>query len=71
VLRRAAYHGRGAHPVLIGRSHWAGVIGSATGDAGARGYLAGNPALELVECGDVADPDDVDTPEALARFRAR
>lgn len=69
-LRRASYGGRPAHPVLIGRSHWTGVIGSATGDAGARGYLAGHPALELVECGDVADPDDVDTPEALARFRA-
>ncbi len=71
ILRRAAYGGRAAHPVLIGRSHWSGVRGSATGDAGARGYLAGHPALELVECGDVADPDDVDTPEALARFRLR
>ena len=38
------------------------------GDAGARGYLAGNPDLTLVECGDLADPDDVDTPEQLARF---
>ena len=69
-LRRAAYDGRPAHPVLIGRSHWTAVTASATGDAGARGYLAGHPALELVECADVADPDDVDTPEALARFRA-
>ncbi|MCW2722651.1 MAG: hypothetical protein QOG20_4178 [Pseudonocardiales bacterium] len=71
ALRRASYDGRAAHPVLIGREHWAGVIASATGDAGARGYLAGHPALDLVECADVADPDDVDTPEALARFRAR
>ena len=71
VLRRASYGGRAAHPVLIGRTHWTGVRASATGDAGARGYLAGHPALELVECGDVADPDDVDTPEALARFEAR
>lgn len=69
-LRRAAYDGRPAHPVLIGRSHWTAVIDSATGDAGARGYLTGHPDLVLVECGDVADPDDVDTPEALARFRA-
>lgn len=69
-LRRASYDGRPAHPVLIGRSHWTAVAASASGDAGARGYLAGHPALELVECGDVADPDDVDTPEALARFRA-
>ena len=68
-LRRAAYGGRAAHPVLIGRSHWTAVRASATGDSGARGYLAGHPALELVECGDVAEPDDVDTPEALERFR--
>jgi nicotine blue oxidoreductase len=71
VLRRASYGGVPAHPVLIGRSHWSGVLEAATGDAGARRYLAGHPALELVECGDVADPDDVDTPEALERFRIR
>ena len=41
---------------------------SATGDAGARDYLKGNPALELVECADIATPDDVDTPDALARW---
>jgi nicotine blue oxidoreductase len=45
------------------------VRSSAIGDAGARTYLAGHPALALVECGDVATPDDVDTPEQLARFR--
>lgn len=67
VLARASYAGRAGHPVLLGRSHWAPVALSATGDAGARGYLAGNPALTLVECGDVAEPDDVDTPEQLAR----
>lgn len=70
VLARASYDGRPAHPVLIGRSHWAGVAASAAGDAGARGYLATNPALALVECGDLADPDDVDTPEQLDRFRS-
>jgi nicotine blue oxidoreductase len=41
------------------------VRAAAVGDAGARDYLAGHPALRLVECGDVADPRDVDTPEAL------
>ncbi|GAA1217403.1 nucleotidyltransferase family protein [Pseudonocardia alaniniphila] len=71
VLVRAAYHGRPAHPVLIGRWHWAGVRAAAVGDAGARGYLSGNPDLVLVECGDLAVPDDVDTPEQLARFRSR
>jgi CTP:molybdopterin cytidylyltransferase MocA len=70
TLRRAAYGGRPAHPVLLGRDHWPAVRGSAQGDAGARDYLRGNPAVELVECGDVATPDDVDTPDALRRFRA-
>lgn len=70
VLARAAYHGAPGHPVLLGRAHWDGVRAAATGDAGARGYLAGHPALRLVECGDVADPRDVDTPDALREFRA-
>jgi nicotine blue oxidoreductase len=68
ALVRAAYDARPAHPVLIGRVHWAGVRAAATGDSGARAYLAGHPDLELVECGDVAVPDDVDTPEQLDRF---
>ncbi|ODU16972.1 MAG: molybdopterin-guanine dinucleotide biosynthesis protein MobA [Pseudonocardia sp. SCN 73-27] len=67
ALIRASYDGRAGHPVVLGRDHWAAVAGSATGDAGARGYLAGNPDVVLVECGDVAEPDDVDTPEQLAR----
>jgi nicotine blue oxidoreductase len=68
VLRRAAYDGHPAHPVLLGRDHWAAAAAGAEGDAGARAYLRGNPAVELVECADVASPDDVDTPESLARF---
>lgn len=71
VLARAAYAGQAGHPVLIGRTHWDRVRAVSEGDAGARRYLAGHPALELVECGDLADPDDVDTPEQLARFRPR
>ena len=69
VLARAAYGGRPGHPVLLGRAHWAGVRAAAVGDAGARGYLAGRADVVLVECGDLADPDDVDTPEQLAAFR--
>jgi CTP:molybdopterin cytidylyltransferase MocA len=68
VLARAAYQGQPGHPVLLGREHWDGVRASAVGDAGARGYLAGHPALRLVECGDLADPRDVDTPAALRAF---
>jgi CTP:molybdopterin cytidylyltransferase MocA len=69
VLARAAYAGRPGHPVLLGRAHWAGVGAAAVGDAGARGYLAGRTDVTLVECGDLADPDDVDTAEQLAAFR--
>jgi CTP:molybdopterin cytidylyltransferase MocA len=68
ALVRAAYGGRPAHPVLLGRAHWPGVRSAATGESGGRTYLAGHPDLELVECGDLAAPDDVDTPEQLARY---
>ena len=71
VLARAAYGGRPGHPVLLGRAHWAGVRAAAVGDAGARGYLAGRADVALVECGDLADADDVDTPEQLADFTTR
>jgi nicotine blue oxidoreductase len=68
TLARAAYDGIPGHPVLLGRARWATVADSAVGDAGARGYLARHPALRLVECADLADPHDVDTPDALRRF---
>jgi nicotine blue oxidoreductase len=71
VLARAAYQGRPGHPVLLGRAHWRAVQATAVGDAGARGYLAGRRDVVLVECGDLADADDVDTPEQLAAFRDR
>ena len=59
TLRRAAYDGRPGHPVLIGRDHWEGVASTATGDRGARSYLATHD-VELVECGDLASGHDVD-----------
>jgi CTP:molybdopterin cytidylyltransferase MocA len=71
VLARAAYGGRPGHPVLLGRAHWAAVGAAAVGDAGARGYLAGRTDVALVECGDLAVADDVDTPEQLAAFTRR
>ena len=60
TLARAAYDGVPGHPVLIGRDHWAGVAESATGDRGARDYLAAHDTL-LVECGDLATGADVDS----------
>lgn len=59
VLARAAYDGVPGHPVLIGRDHWAGVAETATGDRGARDYLAAHE-VALVECGDLATGVDVD-----------
>jgi len=59
ALGRAAYHGVPGHPVVIGREHWAAVVRTATGDRGARAYLAAHPPL-LVECGDLATGADID-----------
>lgn len=64
ALARSTYDGVAGHPVLIGRDHWAGVAETAAGDRGARGYLREHPP-QLVECGDLATGQDVDTPDAL------
>jgi CTP:molybdopterin cytidylyltransferase MocA len=70
-LAVAAYGGRARNPVLLARGHWAGVLAAAEGDAGARPYLRAHPGLvTLVECADIGRPDDVDTPEDLARVGA-
>jgi nicotine blue oxidoreductase len=68
----AAYEGKPRNPVLIDRRHWAVVLETADGDTGARPFLRAHPDLvTLVECGDVGSPDDIDTPEDLARVRAK
>ena len=70
-LAVAAYRGRPRNPVLLARGHWAGVIAAADRDTGARPYLRAHPGLvTLVECADIGAPDDVDTPEDLARVGA-
>jgi len=61
LLARASYSGVPGHPVLLGRDHWSGVLGTATGDRGARDYLATHD-VTLVECGDLATGRDQDTP---------
>jgi nicotine blue oxidoreductase len=64
----AAYDGRPRNPVLIDRVHWAEVLATTAGDAGARPFLRAHPDLvTAVECGDTGRPDDIDTPEDLAR----
>lgn len=64
ALARATYHGAPGHPVLIGRDRWAAVNALATGDAGARPYLARHEVTP-VPCEDVASGADVDRPEDL------
>ena len=59
TLARAAYDGAPGHPVLLGRDHWTAAAETASGDRGARGYLAAHD-VELVECGDLATGRDVD-----------
>ncbi|MGY1724845.1 nucleotidyltransferase family protein [Blastococcus sp. SYSU DS0533] len=61
VLATATYDGVRGHPVLLGRDHWAGVAESATGDEGARRYLAAHDVVE-VDCTGLADPVDLDVP---------
>jgi nicotine blue oxidoreductase len=71
-LAAAGYGGRRGHPVLIGARYFAEAAEGATGDAGARALLAAHAAdLRLVECGDIATPDDLDTPADLARWTGR
>ena len=67
----AAYDGKPRNPVLIARAHWPEGLEMATGDTGARPFLrARRDLVALVECGDTGSPDDIDTPEDLARVRA-
>jgi CTP:molybdopterin cytidylyltransferase MocA len=61
ALAIATYDGVRGHPVLLGREHWAGVAATATGDEGARRYLAGRAVTE-VDCTGLADPADLDVP---------
>ncbi|MEV6394381.1 nucleotidyltransferase family protein [Streptomyces sp. NPDC051907] len=69
ALAAAAYGGERGHPVLFGAHRWKDVATSAVGDRGARSYLKAHEwALALVECGDVAEAYDIDTPQDLPRL---
>ncbi|MFJ8312849.1 MULTISPECIES: NTP transferase domain-containing protein [unclassified Streptomyces] len=69
ALAAASYDGERGHPVLFGADRWADIAASATGDRGARAYLKAHEAeITLVECGDVAEPYDIDTEADLARL---
>lgn len=64
TLLRAMYHGAPGHPVLFGRQHWAAVAEKATGDRGARDYLAVHDVV-TIECGDLATGRDVDDAQSM------
>ncbi len=57
-------------PALGGAGRWAEIAATATGDRGARAYLtAHEDAITLVECSDVAEAYDIDTPDDLRRLK--
>jgi CTP:molybdopterin cytidylyltransferase MocA len=60
---RAVYGGAPGHPVLLRRALLARA-GELRGDAGFRGV-----AMTEVECGDLADPRDIDTQADLEVVR--
>jgi CTP:molybdopterin cytidylyltransferase MocA len=65
----AGYGGQGRNPVLLRRVVWAQVAERARGDVGARAWLRAHPdRVLIVPCDDIGRPDDLDTPEDLARF---
>ncbi|MBF4462129.1 MULTISPECIES: nucleotidyltransferase family protein [unclassified Rathayibacter] len=61
ALARAVFGGRPGHPVLLGRAHWAALVGGAGGDSGARELLRMAGAREI-ECGDLWSGVDRDGP---------
>lgn len=68
-LVAASYAGERGHPVLFGADLWADIAAGAVGDQGARAYLrAHRDAITLVECADVAQAYDIDTPEDLTHL---
>ncbi|ORX03686.1 molybdopterin-guanine dinucleotide biosynthesis protein MobA [Mycobacterium triplex] len=61
-LARAYFGDRPGHPVVIARRHWPDVLTRISGDQGAGAYLRGRHDVEMVDCSDLADGQDVDEP---------
>jgi CTP:molybdopterin cytidylyltransferase MocA len=64
---RATYAGRPGHPVLIERTLFAPLVEADPRQKPA--VLLRKAGIVAVECGDLGDPADVDTPEQLAALR--
>ena len=58
-LIQSTYEDEIAHPVVIGREHWAALINEVSGDVGAKNYLTRNNATR-VELGELATNTDLD-----------
>jgi nicotine blue oxidoreductase len=67
AIARASYGARPGNPVLFGYAWLPELSGHLGGDEGARSWLRARSEVALVECGDVGDPSDVDTPHDLTR----
>ena len=64
----ATYGGAPRNPVLLARQHFPDAAELAVGDVGARAFLAAHPGLVTrVECSDIGDPADIDTPDDVRR----
>ncbi len=67
----SSYGGEPRTPVLLDASVFEPVIEAAVSDVGARGYLRSHPeVVTLVDCDDVGDPRDIDSPEDLEALRS-
>lgn len=63
------FDGRRSYPMLFGRNHWSGISTLARADVGARPYLLARAGqVTDIACDQVAEPDDVDTADAAARW---
>lgn len=60
TVMRAVYNARPGHPVVLPRATWVAAAASATGDRGARDFLASYPMVSECECGDLATGRDID-----------
>lgn len=71
-IARAAWLGFPGHPVLLPLNHARAAVRRACGDEAGRAWLRGHAHLvDLVECSDLGDASDIDTPDDLRAWRER
>jgi CTP:molybdopterin cytidylyltransferase MocA len=68
----ASYDGHLRNPVGVARRLWPAVSAAAVRDEGARAFIREHPDLvDAVECADIGDATDIDTPPDLVSHRRR